>query len=120
MSTIASPPGVQILGPIRPGYERVLTHEALSFVAALARQFTARIEESLEARVARQLRFDRGELPDFLEETASVREGDWKVAPLPADILDRRVEISVIKNDERCVATKFHTHSLNRPSGLSE
>lgn len=94
MSTIASPPGVQILGPIRPGYERVLTHEALSFVAALARQFTARIEESLEARVARQLRFDRGELPDFLEETAGVREGDWKVAPLPADILDRRVEIT--------------------------
>lgn len=94
MSTIATPPGVQILGPIRAGYDRVLTHEALSFVAALARQFTPRIEEALQLRIERQARFDRGELPDFLEETASVREGDWKVAPLPADILDRRVEIT--------------------------
>ncbi len=94
MSTIASPPGLQILGPILPGYERVLTHEALSFVAALARQFTARIEEALQARVERQKRFDTGELPDFLEETAHVREGDWKVAPLPHDLLDRRVEIT--------------------------
>lgn len=94
MSTIASPPGLQILGPILPGYEGVLTHEALSFVAALARQFTARIEEALQARVERQKRFDTGELPDFLEETAHVREGDWKVAPLPHDLLDRRVEIT--------------------------
>jgi malate synthase len=94
MSTIASPPGVQILGPIRAGYDRVLTHEALSFVAALARQFTGRIEEALAARIVRQQAFDRGELPDFLEETSGVRESEWRVAPLPADILDRRVEIT--------------------------
>jgi malate synthase len=80
-------------GPVE-GAATILTEDALAFVIDLVQRFGPRIEERLAARVERQARFDRGERPKFLPETASVRSGDWKVAPLPADILDRRVEIT--------------------------
>src|SRR5882724_7758727 len=76
------------------GHERVLTQEAVSFVAELARRFRGRIAERLAARQERQARFDRGERPDFLPETRDLREGTWTVSPVPADLADRRVEIT--------------------------
>src|SRR6185436_18880016 len=90
---------VDIPGPTgvaRPkaGYERVLTQAALDFVTELHRKFSARIGELLAAREVRQQAFNRGERPAFLPETREVREGAWTVAPLPADLLDRRVEIT--------------------------
>lgn len=85
---------VQINGPVEGRSVEVLTPEALAFVADLHRRFDARRRELLAARVARQARFDAGELPDFLPETAEVRAADWTVAPIPADLLDRRVEIT--------------------------
>jgi malate synthase len=72
----------------------VLTPEAVSFLTDLQREFGPRREELLVKRVERAARLAAGELPDFLPETASVREGDWKVAPYPAEIADRRVEIT--------------------------
>ena len=72
----------------------ILSADALAFVEELVKRFSGRIEERLAARVERQARFDRGERPDFLAETAEVRAGDWKVSPLPPDLLDRRVEIT--------------------------
>ena len=86
--------GIQVRGAMKPGFDRILTDEALAFVGALERKFGARRRELLAARVERQKKFDAGELPDFLPETKSVREGDWKVAPIPQDLLDRRVEIT--------------------------
>ena len=86
--------GLTLLGPISPEHEAVLTAPALEFVAALVREFTARRDELLAARVRRQARFDAGERPDFLPETRTVREGAWTVAPLPLDLQDRRVEIT--------------------------
>ncbi len=87
--------GIRLLGPGVPGAsERVLTADALAFVAALEREFRPRRAEILAARVARQARLDAGERPDFLAETASIRESDWWVAIAPADLLDRRVEIT--------------------------
>src|SRR5258707_12192231 len=77
-----------------PAYERVLTPEAVYFVAELARRFRGRIAERLAARQERQARFDRGERPDFLPETESVREGTWTVSPVSSDLADRRVEIT--------------------------
>ncbi len=74
--------------------ERVLTPAALAFVADLHRRFDARRRELLAARVIRQARFDAGERPDFLAETAAIRAGDWRVAPIPEVLLDRRVEIT--------------------------
>jgi len=88
------PAGVQLHAPVPEAARAILSPEALTFVVELQRRFGARIAERLAARVARQARFDAGERPDFLPETASVRAGDWTVAPLPADLLDRRVEIT--------------------------
>ena len=88
------PQGVKVLGPMRKGYDEILTEEALSFIAELARTFGQRVEELLERRKARQLRYDRGLGLDFLPETLDVRLADWTVAPLPDDLRDRRVEIT--------------------------
>jgi malate synthase len=94
MPDIALPTGVELKAPFRAGYEQILTPEALAFVVDLQRRFNPRREELLAARVARQKRLDAGETPDFLAETKAIREGTWKIAPLPADLLDRRVEIT--------------------------
>ena len=72
----------------------ILTGPAIDFLEALARNFEARRRELLGARVRRQQTFDQGALPDFLPETASIREAEWTVAPIPKDLLDRRVEIT--------------------------
>ncbi|MBW8859019.1 MAG: malate synthase A [Caulobacter sp.] len=85
---------IQINGPVEGRAVEILTPEALAFVADLHRRFDARRRELLAARAARQARFDAGELPDFLPETAALRAADWTVAPIPADLQDRRVEIT--------------------------
>jgi malate synthase len=92
--TLTLPAGVTIDAPIEPGFETILTTDALALVADLHRAFEARRQELLAARVARTKRLDQGEKPDFLAETRSVREGDWKIAPIPADLQCRRVEIT--------------------------
>ncbi len=79
---------------MRPGYDAVLTPDALAFVADLARTFGHRISELLVRRRERQARLDAGEQFDFLPETADLRTRSWTVAPLPDDLLDRRVEIT--------------------------
>src|SRR6185369_6399155 len=91
---IMAPAGVQITGGSGPGYAEILTPAALDFVVGLERKFGARRRELLAARVERQKRLDGGEKPDFLPQTKAVRDGDWTVAPLPKDLLDRRVEIT--------------------------
>jgi len=88
------PNRVQVTGPAVADGERILTPEALAFVAGLHRAFDGRRRELLAARAARQADFDAGRLPDFLPETAEVRTGDWRVAPPPPDLNDRRVEIT--------------------------
>src|SRR5690348_7477153 len=87
-------PTVTLKGPAVARAEEVLTPEALAFLAQLHRRFNDRRLELLALREERQTRFDAGASPDFLPETAKVRAGDWKVAPIPADLLDRRVEIT--------------------------
>ena len=86
--------GVEIHATLADRYNDVLTPEAVGFAVGLQREFNGRRKELLAAREARQVRLDAGERPDFLAETAAIREGDWTVAPLPADLLDRRVEIT--------------------------
>ncbi|PYQ03870.1 MAG: malate synthase A [Acidobacteria bacterium] len=86
--------GLEILAPAAPAHDGVLAPPALELVAHLARRFGGRVEELLARRRERQARFDAGERPQFLSGTAAIREGSWTVAPLPADLLDRRVEIT--------------------------
>ena len=88
------PAGVQILGKITPEVEQVLTAPALAFVANLHRQFNPTRKALLERRAQRQKEIDAGKLPDFLPETAEVRSSEWRVASAPADLNDRRVEIT--------------------------
>ncbi len=87
-------PGVEIRAAVTPPYTAVLTPQALAFVAKLARKFEERRRDLMAARVARQIEFDAGQLPDFLPETAAIRAADWKVAAAPRDLQDRRVEIT--------------------------
>ncbi len=86
--------GIEIHGPITSEYAEILTPEAMSFVATLVRAFSSRREELLQLRARRQVEIDAGKMPDFLPETAHIREGNWTVAPLPSDLQDRRVEIT--------------------------
>jgi malate synthase len=86
--------GVEILAPGNAGQERVLTPDALQFIVDLQRRFNGRRVELLAARAERQKRLDAGEKPDFLKETRNIRESEWSVAPIPADLQDRRVEIT--------------------------
>jgi len=86
--------GLEIHAPLDSELADILTDEACQFLTELARAFEPRRQELLARRVERQQRLDAGERPDFLPETRSVREADWTVAPIPADLLDRRVEIT--------------------------
>ena len=92
--SLTIPAGMQITGEIKPGYENILTPEALALVAQLARAFAPRRQELLAARVERARRLDAGERPDFLPQTAHIREGDWRIAPIPPALACRRVEIT--------------------------
>ncbi|HYA74548.1 MAG TPA: malate synthase A [Roseiarcus sp.] len=93
--TISAPvSGVELRAAAGARFEEILSPPALAFLADLHRRFDARRKELLGLRAERQKRFDAGETPDFLAETRAIREGDWKVAPIPADLLDRRVEIT--------------------------
>jgi malate synthase len=100
MSAILNPSSPERTSPIEgvelvaARDERVLSAAALAFLADLHRRFNGRRLELLAKRVERQARFDVGEAPDFLPETAEIRAGDWKVAPIPRALQDRRVEIT--------------------------
>jgi malate synthase len=85
---------IELAGPRLAGQEDLLTPAALGFLIDLHRAFEAKRQARLAARRQRQARFDAGELPDFRADTRAIREGDWTVAPLPEDLLDRRVEIT--------------------------
>ena len=86
--------GVEVSAPTSSEFEEVLTPEAVAFVAKLSREYGGRVAELLQARQERQERINQGEMPDFLEETKEIREGDWKIAPIPDDLQDRRVEMT--------------------------
>jgi malate synthase len=88
------PAGVAITAPVSEAFAEILTPDAVAFVAKLSRTFAAKRDELLKKRIERQAAFDAGKLPDFLPETKPVRDGNWTVAPIPADLQDRRVEIT--------------------------
>jgi malate synthase len=88
------PAGMEIKADIKPGFEQILTPEALALVAKLSRAFEPRRQQLLAARVEQAKRLDAGERPDFLAETKHIRDGDWKIAPIPQALECRRVEIT--------------------------
>jgi malate synthase len=94
MSDLSFGPGIAVTGRITPEYAQILTPDAMAFAARLQRAFGGRRNELLAKRSARQAEIDAGKLPGFLPETRGIRESDWTCAPYPADIADRRVEIT--------------------------
>jgi len=94
VSTLLDRPRAIAAGSELPGADEILTDEALGFLAELHARFDNRRRELLAKRIERQARFDAGVLPDFPAKTAAIRETDWTVGPIPADLQDRRVEIT--------------------------
>jgi len=90
----AASAGARIGAPVTPAFAEILTPPALRFIADLARRFEPRRRELLARRADRQREFDAGGFPDFLKSTADVRAAEWRVAPIPSDLLDRLVEIT--------------------------
>ena len=115
---------VEIRGAIKPGYDRILTPEALDFIAALERKFGAERHRILAKRAVAQARLDTGWRPSFPAETRTIRDSEWTVAPLPKDLLDRRVEITgptdrkMVINALNCGANVFMAdfEDANTPS----
>jgi malate synthase len=93
-NTLGSIEALEIRGHYREGFQAILSPTAQQFLQALHLRFNPIRKNLLKARTERQQAIDRGILPDFLPETQSIREGDWKVAPVPEDLRDRRVEIT--------------------------
>ena len=91
---ILKPDGVEMRGPVLEEYTRVLSPEAVRFLAAMSRKFEPRRQELLARRAGRMDQINQGHMPDFLAETSEVRRSKWKVAPIPSDLMDRRVEIT--------------------------
>ncbi len=92
--SLTLPHGMQINAPILPGFEQILTLPALELVAKLHREFEPRRRQLLALRAERAKRLDAGERPDFPAETKFVRDGDWRIAPVPQALHCRRVEIT--------------------------
>src|SRR5258708_320005 len=86
--------GLELHGPLEPGFAEILPTAAHRFLTTLARAFEPRRQDLLTRRAERQRRLAAGELPDFLPETRHIRDAAWAVASIPADLTDRRVEIT--------------------------
>src|SRR5438132_5541691 len=111
--TTNSPQGVVIRGAMKPGYEKVLTPGAVAFAVELEREFSAERRRLLARRAEIQQRLDTGWKPAFLPETKAIRDSDWRAAPIPRDIQDRRTEITgptdrkMVINALNCGASVF-------------
>src|SRR3954453_12106137 len=104
---------IRVAGRVTTEFAQILSEPALEFIAGLHREFEPRRQELLARRAARQKEFDAGKRPDFLPDTKSIRESDWRIASQPQDMLDRRVEITgptdrkMVINALNCGASTF-------------
>ncbi|MHB2037140.1 MAG: malate synthase A, partial [Nitrososphaerales archaeon] len=110
--TLQLEPNIKITAEISEKYQEILTPKVLEFVADLDRNFSKIRNELLEARHFRQKKMDTGEMPDFLPETAHVRnDPSWTVSPNPIDLQDRRVEITGPAGDTKMVINAFNSNA---------
>ena len=94
MNTQEAVAGIEVTGPVSAEFAQILTPEALAFIGGLARKFDTRRKELLDRRQQVQAEINAGKRPDFLPETRPIREGDWKIEPVPDDLKNRRTEIT--------------------------
>src|SRR6476620_253814 len=95
--------GLEITAPITSEFAEILSPDALAFVETLVREFGPTRDDLLRRRTERQARIDAGQLPTFLPETEQVRQAEWRIAPEPGDLQDRRVEITGPSSDRKMV-----------------
>src|SRR5437588_8891207 len=94
MTNTKMPQGLELLGAVNKEQSEILTPAALEFLLELHREFNPRRQELLRLRKLRQEEIDRGEMPHFCSETKTVRDSAWQVDAVPADLQNRRVEIT--------------------------
>jgi malate synthase len=109
LKPIASLEKVEVVGRLPERGQEILTEGALDFVARLSGEFEGERASLLDAREARQARFDAGDLPDFIPQTKKLRDSDWKVAPPPPDLVDRKVEITGPAGDRKLVINALNS-----------
>ncbi|MBT9612935.1 MAG: malate synthase A [Burkholderiales bacterium] len=103
------PKGVEVIAPMTGRFSEILSAGALDFLAELHRRFEPIRQQRLQARTQCQRALDAGSKPDFLPETAAIRAGDWKIAPLPLELADRRVEITGPAGDRKMVINALNS-----------
>ncbi len=91
---MATVQNIEVLAPVKGDFAKILTPAALDFLTKLHREFNPTREALLRRRTERQARLDQGVMPDFLPATRKLRESAWKVAAVPKDLQDRKVEIT--------------------------
>lgn len=101
--------GIEVTASLPSEYSEILTADALRFVAKLVRQFSTRRLALLQRRVTIQARLNSGSTPTFLPETEEIRKASWKIAPLPSDLQDRRVEITGPASDIKMVINALNS-----------
>jgi malate synthase len=109
MNHFNCPAGVEIHAPFSEEFSEILAYEALGFMAGLVRQFDERRARLLEKRSGRQAEINMGKLPKFREDTANIRNKSWQVSPQPADLQDRRVEITGPAGDRKMVINALNS-----------
>ena len=105
---------IQVTAPVSDAHKTVLTEEAVAFLKKLSSEFEGRRQQCLAQRHERQARLDKGELPGFLPETKHIRESNWSVASIPADLMDRRVEITG-PVDRKMIINALNSDHLHQP-----
>lgn len=111
---------ITITGPVTPAAAEILTDDALAFVASLARRFEPVRRELINKRTQREETFKAGVRPDFLAETAGVRQADWRIGSIPQDLLDRRVEITGPAGDRKMVINALNSGAPTYMSDLED
>lgn len=107
--TYTCPPGVTLCAPYTPAHAELLSYDALQLIATLTRAHRPAIDQLLAERQERQKQIDAGVLPDFLDETRALRQATWRAAPIPPDLLDRRVEITGPASDRKMVINALNS-----------
>lgn len=109
VNSLTSVDYTEISAPVTAEFSSILTPEALRFVAALHREFSETREALIDAREERQKLIDSGVLPDFLHDDSGVKATEWRVAEVPEDLLDRRVEITGPAGDRKMVINALNS-----------
>ena len=85
---------LEVTASVSPAYAEILSDEALTFIGALSQEFSPHVADILRKREERQKEIDAGQMPDFLPPQSEVENPAWQVCAIPADLADRRVEIT--------------------------